>query len=203
VFHLVIFCVICYLIGSVPTGILVVRALKGMDIRQFGSGSSGATNVSRILGLKYGVLVLLVDTAKGFLPIFYLAPWLASTSQIHIAVVPIKIILGLFAIAGHVWTVFAKFKGGKGVGTGAGVILAISPIATVLCLAVWAIIFAITRYVSIASMIAAVSFPVVVFAMGNPDRALQIFSIVLPLLIIFTHRRNIIRLVKRQEHRFG
>jgi glycerol-3-phosphate acyltransferase PlsY len=203
VFHLVIFCVICYLIGSVPTGILVVRALKGMDIRQFGSGSSGATNVSRILGLKYGVLVLLVDTAKGFLPIFYLAPWLASTSQIHIAVVPIKIILGLFAIAGHVWTVFAKFKGGKGVGTGAGVVLAISPIATVLCLAVWAIIFAITRYVSIASMIAAVSFPVVVFAMGNPDRALQIFSIVLPLLIIFTHRRNIIRLVKRQEHRFG
>jgi glycerol-3-phosphate acyltransferase PlsY len=199
----VIFCIVCYLIGSVPTGILLVRLLKGMDIRQFGSGSSGATNVSRVLGLKFGLLVLLVDTAKGFFPIFYLAPFLAGTGQIQLSVVPIKIILGLFAIAGHVWTVFANFKGGKGVGTGAGVILAISPLATVLCLAIWTIIFAVTRYVSIASMIAAISFPIVIFAMGHPDKALQIFSVVLALLIIFTHRRNITRLLKGQEHRFG
>jgi glycerol-3-phosphate acyltransferase PlsY len=181
----------------------VVGTLKGIDIRQFGSGSSGATNVFRVLGLKFGILVLLVDTAKGFFPTFYLAPWLVSIDQVHMSVIPIKIILGLFAIGGHVWTVFAKFRGGKGVGTGAGVILAISPIATVLCFAVWAIILGITRYVSIASMIAAVSFPVVVFAMGKPDRALQIFSIILPLLIIFTHRRNIIRLAKGQEHKIG
>lgn len=196
-------CIACYLIGSIPTGILVVRLFKGVDIRQLGSGSSGATNVTRALGLRYGILVLIVDTAKGFLPTFFLAPWLIQSWQLPMSVVLLKIILGLSAIAGHVWTIFGHFRGGKGVGTGAGVIFAISPVSTLICLAVWAITVAITRFVSVASMVAAVSFPIVVFSIGSVDRSLQAFSILLPVLIIFTHRKNIVRLLKGDEHRIG
>ncbi|KPL06080.1 hypothetical protein AMJ86_09955 [bacterium SM23_57] len=191
------------MIGSIPTGVLVVRVLKGEDIRKHGSGSSGATNVTRVLGVKYGIIVLLIDTAKGFIPTFFLAPWIIHSGLPNIPTVPVKIILGLFAIAGHVWTIFGRFKGGKGVGTGAGVVLAISPVTTLICLAVWGITVGITRYVSVASMVAAISFPIVVFVLSSPDRSLQIFSLVLPLLIIFTHRRNIQRLLKGEENRIG
>lgn len=196
-------CIACYLIGSIPTGILVVRLLKGVDIRQLGSGSSGATNVTRALGLKYGILVLMIDTAKGFLPTFFLAPWAVQSWQSPLSVVPVKIIFGLFAIAGHIWTIFGHFRGGKGVGTAAGVILAISPISTLVCLAIWGITVGITRYVSVASMVAAISFPVVVLSSGSSDQSLQFFSILLPILIIFTHRKNIWRLLKGGEHKIG
>ena len=199
----VLCCIACYVIGSIPTGILVVRVLKGEDIRKLGSGSSGATNVTRVLGVKYGIIVLLIDTAKGFVPTFFLAPWIIQSGLPNIPMVPVKIVLGLFAIAGHIWTVFGHFKGGKGVGTGAGVVLAISPVTTLICLAVWGITVGITRYVSVASMVAAISFPIVVFVLSSPDRSLQIFSLVLPLLIIFTHRRNIQRLLEGKENRIG
>jgi glycerol-3-phosphate acyltransferase PlsY len=191
------------LIGSIPTGILTVRVFRGVDIRQLGSGSSGATNVTRVLGLKYGILVLLFDTAKGFLPAFFLAPWLIHSGQIVWSEVLAKVVLGLFCIVGHIWTVFGNFKGGKGVGTGAGVVLAISPLATLICLGVWGLAMGITRFVSVASMAAAVCFPIVVFGIGHPNQELRIFSIFFPLLIIFTHRRNIERLIKGKENRIG
>jgi len=181
----------------------MVRIFRGEDIRRLGSGSSGATNVTRVLGLKYGIPVLLFDTAKGFLPTFFLTPWLINSGQIAWSEVPVKIVLGIFCIAGHIWTIFGKFKGGKGVGTGAGVVLSIYPLATVICLAIWGIIMGITRFVSVASMAAALCFPVVVFSIGHHDLALRIFSLLFPLLILFTHRRNIQRLFKGKENRIG
>ena len=196
-------CILCYLIGSIPTGILVVRMLKGVDIRELGSGSSGATNVTRVLGIKYGIFVLLVDITKGFFPAFFLGPWLVQSGQVTMSLVLVKIILGLFAIAGHIWTIFGHFKGGKGVGTGAGVVLAVSPVVTLICIGVWGIAMALTRYVSVSSIVAAVCFPIVVFSFGFRDIYLQIFSIILPLLILFTHRRNIGRLLKKEENRVG
>jgi glycerol-3-phosphate acyltransferase PlsY len=200
---IVLSCIGCYLIGSIPTGILVVKLLKGIDIRQHGSGSSGATNVTRVLGMKYGILVLLVDTAKGFLPVFFLAPWLIHSGYVPLPDVLTKLILGVFAIAGHIWTIFGNFKGGKGVGTAGGVVLAVAPVATIICLCIWGITVGITRYVSVASMVAALCFPIAVFGLGMQDISLRVFSIILALLIVFTHRQNIYRLSRGEEHRIG
>ena len=121
-----------YLIGGLPTGILFCRAIKGVDPRSIGSGSSGATNVSRVLGKKWALVVLFIDALKGYLPVKFLAPLLSPE---HFALASVLMTIGV--IAGHVWTPYASFRGGKGVATAAGALLALQPLAVVIALAVW------------------------------------------------------------------
>ncbi len=200
--HLIAMILLSYLIGSFPTGIVAGKLLRGIDIRQYGSGNAGATNAMRILGWKVGLVVLLVDMAKGFIAVV----WIDNIGAMGVAWQPVnlQIVAGLAAVAGHIWTVFAGFKGGKGVGTGAGMLLGIAPIAMSFGLIVFIAIAGISRYVSLASIIATLSIPVAEFSaryalgLDIPFQKL-IISIIIPALILYTHRTNIGRLWRGEE----
>lgn len=198
--------ILSYLIGSIPTSLLTGKTVRNIDIRQHGSKNAGATNVFRVLGWKPGVFVLVFDGFKGFTAAYWI-------SQITIGLNPLpqdimQIIAGCSAIFGHIWTVFAGFKGGKGVGTAGGMLIALYPTAFWFCIAMFVIIVFSTRIVSISSMSAAVTLPVVLsifrYALDKhiPD-SLYIFSFFAAALIIFTHRSNIKRLINGTENRFG
>lgn len=189
--------ILAYLIGSFPTAFIVVRLFKGVDIRKVGSGNVGATNVSRIAGILPGVLVLGIDILKGIFAAGYLSKlWGISTLGVRE-----EIFLGLFAILGHNFPLFLKFQGGKGVATSLGVLLALDLKLLVLIFGVWVGVFLKFRYVSLASMVAAVSLPIFSSFFGkNLDFVL--FAVILCLLIIARHRANIRRLFLRQEPRF-
>ena len=195
---------ISYLIGSFPTAIVAGKWLKSIDIREHGSGNAGATNVFRVLGWKAGVTVLLIDMFKGFAPVWWLTPPNTDADMF----VLFQISIGIAAIAGHIWTVFARFRGGKGVGTAAGVFLALQPVPVLLCLLSFIIIVAITRYVSLGSMISAALLPVFILlrkqVLDEPVSLLIMgLSIVLAILIIFMHRENIVRLRAGNENKLS
>ncbi len=198
-----------YLVGSFPTAILAGKVLRGwdFDIRNEGSGNAGGTNVFRVLGWKPGLFVTLVDVFKGMAATLWVSKWQPfGTAYIDVTVMPI--LAGLAAVCGHIWTMFAGFRGGKGVGTAGGMIIALYPIAALICLLVFASVVYLTRYVSVGSITAALSLPVVLalmqvwFQQDIPD-ALFEFSILVSVLIIFTHRKNIRRLIEGTENRFG
>ena len=195
-----------YLFGSIPTAIIMGKALRGIDIREHGSGNAGGTNVFRVLGWKPGVAVILIDMLKGAIATIFVPRLVLSALPIE--PIYLSLLAGFAAIAGHIWTIFAHFRGGKGVGTAAGMLFGLVPIAATICLAIFFIIAFATRYVSLASMTAAVALPVVngilEFAFNQPQpAALHILSIILALLIVFTHRSNIKRLLNGTENRFG
>ncbi|RMD98877.1 MAG: glycerol-3-phosphate 1-O-acyltransferase [Calditrichaeota bacterium] len=204
--NLIVIFVAGYLLGSIPTSIIVGKIVKGIDIRQYGSGNAGATNVFRVLGWKPGVVVMLIDIGKGAVATLY-ASQLVFAEGLPFSVY-LKILAGLAAVFGHIWTVFAGFRGGKGVGTAAGMLFALYPIAGLICLAIFLIIAFSTRYVSLASISAAISLPIVLLIMSNVfhklvELPLMIFSFFIALLIIYTHRSNIKRLIAGTENRFG
>jgi glycerol-3-phosphate acyltransferase PlsY len=185
-----------YLIGSIPTGFLWAKA-RGVDIRKVGSGNIGATNVMRTLGKGPGITVLLIDALKGFIPVF-LAPHLFE----QVDAPTLRIVCCVAVIAGHNWTCWLKFKGGKGVATSAGALLAFLPYPLLCALGVWLIIFLLGRYVSLASICAAVTMPVATwFRYRNPT--LLIFSLVIAAVAIFKHKSNIRRLLAGTENRIG
>jgi acyl phosphate:glycerol-3-phosphate acyltransferase len=191
-----------YFIGSIPTGYLWAKA-KGVDIRSGGSGNIGATNVFRILGKGPGIVVLLIDALKGFLPAKFLpALLLQGVAAGEPKYQSLAVVAGLFAVIGHNYTCWLRFKGGKGIATSAGVLIAWVPLALVITLASWIIVFAVSRYVSLASVLAAFVLPLAVFATGEPGYMIGIASI-LSALAIYKHRANIQRLLKGTEHRFG
>lgn len=196
--HPVAAVVIAYLLGSVPFAYLAGRA-RGVDLRQHGSGNLGATNASRVLGTTTGVVVYLLDTLKGFLPVFLLVPLLVGRRLDLWAIA-----IGVAAIAGHVRPVYLGFqKGGKGVATAGGVFLALAPLATAVGLAVWVLAFLPTGYVSLASIVTAVLFPFALLATGTPARsALFAVAVIVALFVVWTHRPNIARLRRGEEHRF-
>jgi acyl phosphate:glycerol-3-phosphate acyltransferase len=188
--------VAAYLVGSIPTGYLWARA-KGVDIRSVGSGNIGATNVFRILGKGPGIAVLLIDALKGFLPAkFLLLGATVANQEYH------SIVAGLFAVIGHNYTCWLRFKGGKGIATSAGVLIAWVPLALLITLASWIVIFAVSRYVSLASVLAAFVLPLAVFTTRQPGYMVGIAS-VLSALAIYKHRANIQRLFNGTENRFG
>ncbi|HPI73527.1 MAG TPA: glycerol-3-phosphate 1-O-acyltransferase PlsY [bacterium] len=198
---------LAYLLGSLPTALVVGKLMRGIDIRQHGSGNAGGTNVFRVLGWKPGLFVMLMDAFKGFVAAIWL-PRLAFSA----AVLPqdtLCLFGGLAAIIGHIWTVFAGFRGGKGVGTAAGVLLALyPPLVVLICFVVFLLVLALTRIVSISSISAAVAFPVVLsilkYSGSRPISAtLYYFSFFAALLIIYTHRSNIRRLLNGTENKFG
>jgi len=191
--------VVAYFVGSIPTGYLLARA-KGIDIRKAGSGNIGATNVFRILGKPAGITVLLIDALKGFAPTYFVRYFLPNaapnTLEYH------SMAAGLFAILGHNYTCWLCFKGGKGIATSAGVVVALAPLALAITLVTWIIIFLASKYVSLASIITAAILPVAIWATGGSKRMLVLGSI-LSALAIYKHKANIKRLMAGTENRFG
>ncbi|MDD5766258.1 MAG: glycerol-3-phosphate 1-O-acyltransferase PlsY [Candidatus Marinimicrobia bacterium] len=203
---LILILVLSYLVGSIPTSIIVGKLMKGIDVRQFGSGNAGGTNAFRVLGWKAGLFVSLFDIAKGVFATIVI-------SKIRIGGLPfdnetlIMVLAGLCAILGHTFTIFAGFKGGKGVAAGAGMIIGLYPSAFLVCLVIFALVLFSTGIVSISSITAAVSLPFVLLISNRLtdrqiDAGLIIFSFIIPLFIIYTHRANINRLINGEEKSF-
>jgi len=202
--HIIAAGLTAYLLGSIPSAVWAGRVFHGIDVREHGSGNAGATNVIRVLGWKTGVPVLLFDMVKGFLAamlpkLFHLAP------EESAMLVNLQIFTGLMAIIGHIFPVFAGFRGGKGVATMFGILLAIHPPVTLLCLVVFLIFFLSTGIVSIGSMAAGIAFHVLLLTLFNtPSLFFRIFSVLVAVALIVTHRKNIQRLLKGEEKRlFG
>ncbi|MBL7075355.1 glycerol-3-phosphate 1-O-acyltransferase PlsY [candidate division KSB1 bacterium] len=193
--------IISYLLGSFPTSIIVGRILKGIDIRNYGSENAGATNTFRVLGWKAGMLVLLVDMAKGLLAVTLITKYFGDPKEMGRFADLSPIIAGSAVILGHIYTAFARFKGGKGVGTATGVIIGIAPLTSLVCILIWLMIVLTTRFVSVASLAAACCFPLITLLRKDFDLPLLIFSVLLPLVIVYTHRENIRRLFKGEENR--
>jgi glycerol-3-phosphate acyltransferase PlsY len=190
-----------YLLGSIPTAVWASKVFHGIDVRDHGSGNAGATNVIRVLGWKTGVPVLLVDMVKGslaaLLPVFFhLAP------QGSAFLINLQIMTGLAAIIGHMYPVFAGFRGGKGVATAGGVILAIHPAASLVCMGIFALVFIITGIVSVSSMTAGIAFPILLLTLfDTPSLIFKIFSVFIAVALLFSHRKNIKRLFNGEEKR--
>jgi acyl phosphate:glycerol-3-phosphate acyltransferase len=186
-----------YLVGAIPTGYLAGRIFRGIDLREHGSKNLGATNVYRTLGWRYAVPVGLFDIAKGAVPVLFLAPQ-ASESQLF------ALACGIAAILGHVFSVFVRFRGGKGVATAAGVMLGLTPLALGVALLAWLLVVALSGYVSLASIAAAAIFPVAVYLLERPDRPEILWlDALVAAAIIWLHRANIRRLLNGTESRFG
>lgn len=189
-----------YLCGSIPTGFLVARA-KGVDIRSHGSGNIGATNVFRILGKGPGIFVLLVDALKGALPVLLLPRWISHASGLD--AIPFEMIAALGAVLGHNFTCWLRFKGGKGIATSAGVLAAMVPIPFLTTLGGFLVTLALTRYVSLASIVGAAILPFAVAFTPPGDRRLVIPTAILSVLAIVRHKANIARLLNGSERRLG
>ena len=184
-----------YLLGSIPNGLLIAR-LKGIDLQKVGSGNIGATNVFRCVGKGWGIAAFVLDAVKGFVPAFFF-PRLLETAPPWLGLA-----CGIAAVAGHNWPVWLKFKGGKGVSTSAGMLLGIAPAAVGIGFAVFALTVALTRFVSLGSILAAVAVPAAYLWMNGADNRLLAGALVLMgLLVIVKHRANIGRLLKGTEPR--
>ena len=205
--------ILSYLIGSIPTSIIVSKAVKGIDIREHGSGNAGGTNVMRVLGWKHGLLVIFLDAFKGVLAVVVVA-------RLHYGSMPfenvtpfddftlVQIIAGVSAVIGHIWTIFAGFKGGKGIATALGVLTMIVTVDMLIGVGVFVLVVTISRYVSLGSILAAVTVPLALVVRENifnvniqGYNTLLPFVIFLALLVIFTHRKNVIRLLNGNENK--
>ncbi len=190
--------ILAYLMGSVPTSVWIGKLFYGIDVREFGSGNAGATNTFRVLGKKAGVPVLIIDVLKGFFAVFlaYLTDYQTGSD----AFVNFQLALGIASLVGHIFPIFAGLRGGKGVATLLGVVLAVHPIAAGLAVCVFLIILFSFRCVSLASMTAGLVFPILVISLFNTGHvALTAFSVLVAAMLIITHKRNIDRLLKKQE----
>lgn len=190
-----------YLCGSVPTSVWWGRSFHGIDVREHGSRNAGATNTFRVLGPGAGIPVLLIDIVKGFVPVRVLPIWsgLEPGTDGWIA---LRLVLALAAVAGHLYPLFAGFRGGKGIATSLGAVLAIHPGAAGICVGVFALVFLATRFVSLGSLCAAIAFPLtVVLVYHETSRMLMIFAVLMCAVIFYTHRHNIGRLIRGEENR--
>jgi glycerol-3-phosphate acyltransferase PlsY len=194
-----------YVIGSIPTSVWVGKAFHGCDIREHGSKNAGATNTFRVLGKRSGWFVLIVDVSKGVLaaslPHLFSDAWFAGFKDEFL----ILQLCGSFsAVFGHVFPVFAGFRGGKGVATSLGIVIGINPYAAIVCLIIFLTVFLSSRYVSLGAITASLCFPFISYFMINEDaRIMIIFTIVLGALVILAHRKNIDRLLKGQENKMN
>jgi len=213
IFGLII--LLSYLVGSIPTSIIISKLVKGIDIRKHGSGNAGGTNVFRVIGWKYGLLVILLDALKGAFAVIVIA-------RLHYGNIPfnnmtpfddftlIQIIAGIFAVIGHIWTIFAGFKGGKGIATGLGFLITIITIDMLFAVAVFAIVVLVSRYISLGSILATLSIPLIMIIRENifnvdilGYHTVLPFSILIALLIVYTHRANIKRLIEGSENKIS
>jgi acyl phosphate:glycerol-3-phosphate acyltransferase len=207
--------ILAYLIGSIPTSIIVSKAVKGIDIREHGSGNAGGTNVMRVLGWKYGILVIILDALKGVLAVIVVA-------RLHYGAMPfqnqtpfddftlVQIIAGIAAVCGHIWTIFAGFKGGKGIATALGMLLMIVTIDMLIAIGIFVLVVTISRYVSLGSILGAIAVPLTLVVRENifnvhiPGyKTILPFLIIVSLLVIYTHRKNVIRLINGSENKLN
>lgn len=195
-----------YLTGSIPTSIILGKIIKGIDIREHGSGNAGGTNVFRVLGWKPAIIVVIIDVFKGWLPTAIYSTILFNGLPITDIGV-LQILCGFAAVLGHTYTIFAGFRGGKGIGTLAGMLIALYPIAFPLCLLAFVVTLILTGYVSLSSIMATISLPIFLmilplFGIEQSSLSLLIFALLVPWFAIFTHRSNIVRLREGTENRF-
>ena len=193
--------IIAYLIGSIPTALIISTKFFGVDIRDYGSGNMGATNTFRVLGSKFGTVVMVFDILKGMLAVglFYFLPYYIHNEWDR---TNLMVGLGLAAVMGHIFPIFAQYKGGKGVATLFGMILAVQPVIALSCVGVFLLVLFLTRYVSLSSIIAGIALPVCVLWIWNDDVVVyRIFAVLVACLIILTHQKNIIKILRGNESR--
>ena len=197
----IILILLAYLIGSIPTAVWVSKSVFGIDIRDYGSGNAGATNSFRVLGSKWGSFVMLVDVTKGIIAtsLYILIPFYLNN---ELARTNFMIALGMVAVIGHIFPIFANFRGGKGVATLLGMALAIQPMVALLCLVVFLITLLSTRFVSLSSMLAGVAFMVLIlFIFNEKETIYRLFAIIVAMMVVVTHQKNITRLIKGTENK--
>jgi len=212
---LAIIVILSYLIGSVPNSIIISKLVRGIDIREHGSGNAGGTNVMRVLGWKYGLLVIFLDALKGAIAVviisrLFYGPLPFENISPFDDFTLVQIIAGMSAVIGHIWTVFASFKGGKGIATALGMLLTLITIDMLIAVGIFALVVLISRYVSLASIIAAISVPSTLFIRENLFHVdIPGYSTLLPfiigvsVLVIFTHRKNLARLINGSENKIS
>lgn len=207
--------ILSYLVGSIPTSIIISKLTRGIDIREHGSGNAGGTNVMRVLGWKQGLLVIILDALKGAFAVVVIA-------RLHYGGLPfqnispfddftlVQIIAGIAAVIGHIWTVFAGFRGGKGIATALGMLIMIVTVDMLVAVGIFVLVVMISRYVSLGSILAAVSVPLTLIFRENilhdniqSYNTLLPFVVALSLLVIFTHRKNVVRLLNGTEHKLS
>jgi glycerol-3-phosphate acyltransferase PlsY len=190
-----------YLIGSIPTSVWVSRSFFGIDIREYGSGNAGATNTFRVLGSRWGTLVMCVDVLKGVIAtsLYILVPYYLQNEAER---TNFMVGLGLAAVTGHIFPIWAEFRGGKGVATLFGMIIAIQPLAAVCCVGVFLLVLYLTRFVSLSSILASVAFAVLILYIFDAHETLyRAFAIAVALLVVLTHQKNITRLLRGNENK--
>ncbi len=188
-----------YLLGSIPSAVWIGQALYGIDVREYGSGNAGATNTFRVLGKKAGIPVLLLDVFKGWAAVnipYLLADYKPGSEQF----ISFQLALAIIALIGHIFPVYVGFRGGKGVATTLGIIIAVNPLASLICIGIFVISLIITKFVSLSSMITGLAYPVIIMLVfNNNSPSLNIFSLAVTTLVLVTHQKNIERLIKGEE----
>jgi glycerol-3-phosphate acyltransferase PlsY len=197
----VLFIFLAYLIGSIPTAVWVSRYFFGIDIREYGSGNAGATNTFRVLGSRWGTFVMAVDVLKGVVAtsLYILVPYYLHDEGER---TNFMVGLGLAAVTGHIFPIWADFRGGKGVATLFGMIIAIQPLAAAYCVAVFLFVLYLTRFVSLSSILASVAFAVLIlYIFDAHEKMYRGFAIAVALLVVLTHQKNISRLIRGNENK--
>ncbi|HEY0029507.1 MAG TPA: glycerol-3-phosphate 1-O-acyltransferase PlsY [Bacteroidia bacterium] len=187
-----------YLLGSIPTAVWIGKFFYKIDVREYGSGNAGATNTFRVLGKRAGIPVLLIDIMKGFAAVYlaYLSPYFAGTNLF----INLQLVLGIASLVGHIFPLFASFRGGKGIATLLGIVMAVHPSAAFISMGVFLVVLLMSSYVSLSSMIAALVFPVIVIIVFKTTvPSLIIFSILIAIMVLITHQKNIERLLRKEE----
>jgi glycerol-3-phosphate acyltransferase PlsY len=193
--------ILAYLIGSIPTALIISKKYFGIDIRDYGSGNMGATNTFRVLGKRYGTIVMICDILKGMaaVSLFYFLPFYLNN---ELARTNFMIGLGLASVIGHVFPIFAGFKGGKGVATLFGMVLVVQPIVAICCVVVFLLALFLTRYVSLSSVLGAIMLPISVLWIWNEEESLyRLFALIIAVMVVLTHQKNIGRILRGVETR--
>lgn len=194
--------ILAYLFGSIPTAVWIGQAFYGIDVREYGSGNAGATNTFRVLGKKAGIAVMVLDILKGYTAtnLAYLIGLSVTGPQNSVQFVNYQLALGVTAVMGHLFPVFAGFRGGKGIATLFGMILAVHTGAALLCVLTFVIVLLISKYVSLSSILSGFSFPLsIIFIFQSPIRSVVLYGMCICVLILVTHQKNIERLLKGKE----
>jgi len=194
-----LFVLLAYLTGAFPSAVWVGKTFYKIDVREFGSGNAGATNTFRVLGKKAGIPVLIMDIFKGWLSVNYIS-FLTNIPESAEAVFEIKLAFGIAAVIGHLFPIYTGFRGGKGIATLLGLLIGLHAVAALYSILVFVIVFLISKYVSLGSIIASIAFPIlVILILGSTNVSLNLFAFFVPILSLITHQKNIERLLRGEE----
>ncbi len=190
--------ILAYLVGSIPSAVWVGRQFYGIDVREFGSGNAGATNTFRVLGKKPGIAVLIMDVLKGFLAV-KLAYIIGDYSSDSPEFIDFELALAVCGLMGHIFPVYVGFRGGKGIATMLGILIGVHPQAALICAIVFIITLLLSGYISLSSMMAGITFPIVIMVFYSTNSSINIFSLAVAVIILITHQRNIERILSKEE----